>query len=108
MRYRARGVSLLQKLLNHTTGPGLAARILVHSVQHAVQNSAPADRLAECTADWVVVLYLPCLGVDFFVQPPVKHDRVKVVIPLGVRTQISRAKSVEYPECVSAPANYFG
>ena len=69
MRYRARGVSLLQKLLNHTTGPGLAARILVHSVQHVVQNSAPADRLAECTADWVVVFYLPCLGVDFFVQP---------------------------------------
>ena len=45
--------------------PGLAARVPVRSVQHVVQNSAPADRLAECTADWVVVFYLPCLGVDF-------------------------------------------
>ena len=69
MRYRARGVSLLQKLLNHTTGPGFAVRVLVHSVQHVVQNIAPADSLAECTADWVVVSYLPCPGVDFFVQP---------------------------------------
>ena len=77
------GVSLLQKLLNHTTGPGLAARILVHSVQHVVQNSAPADRLVECTADWVVVLYLPCLGVDFFVQP---YRRLRLQNPLRVRS----------------------
>ena len=60
-------MALLQKL-NHTgTVPGLAARVLVHSVQLVVQNSARADRLAECTADWVVVLYLPCLGVVFCV-----------------------------------------
>ena len=65
MRYRAWGVALLQKLLNLATVPGLAARALVICVQHVVQNSAPADRLAECTADWVVVFYLPCLGVDF-------------------------------------------
>ena len=65
MRYRARGVALLQKLNHKATVPGLAARVLVHSVQLVVQNSAPADRLAECTADWVVVFYLPCLGVDF-------------------------------------------
>ena len=58
-------MALLQKLMNHTTGPGLAAQVLVHSVQHVVQNSAPVDSLAEPTADWVVVFYLPCLGVDF-------------------------------------------
>ena len=90
MRYRARGVALLQKLLNHTTGPGLAARILVHSVQHVVQNSAPADRLVECTADWVVVLYLPCLGVDFFVQP----YRGRRVAPLAAGNLTAALKSI--------------
>ena len=39
MRYRARGVALLQKLLNHATVPGLAARALVIFVEQVVQKS---------------------------------------------------------------------